>query len=283
MPCLLNADLTPAYVSTTEPVRVGAPATFTAPVIVDYRFNLWRFQPTSEVVGPAGDGSPVMFTNTRTAAPDVDGDRQCRPQGRLVQRAELLHHARARGHRRLHWPTTTATTTATRSAAGCDQRGAWDAGDLQRQQEKIVSAINALDADVVGLMEIENSARLGEQRDEALATLVAALNARAGARDLGLRAVLDGAAAGGPAGRHHQRHHLQAGLRDAGRRVPRPRHPERGRDRPSTTRASPSARSSRRSTARARSSSSSSTTSSPRARPARSRATRTPATARVPR
>jgi 5'-nucleotidase len=65
--------------------------------------------------------------------------------------------------------------------AGCDLRGAWDAGDLQRQQQKIVSAINALGADVVGLMEIENSARLGEQRDEALATLVSALNASAGA------------------------------------------------------------------------------------------------------
>ena len=51
----------------------------------------------------------------------------------------------------------------------------------QRQQEKIVKAINALDADVVGLMEIENSAALGEQTDEALATLVTALNGAAGA------------------------------------------------------------------------------------------------------
>ena len=34
---------------------------------------------------------------------------------------------------------------------GCDQRGAWDAEDLARQQVKIVAAINALDADVVGL------------------------------------------------------------------------------------------------------------------------------------
>ena len=40
---------------------------------------------------------------------------------------------------------------------GCNQRGAWDPPDLDRQQAKIVAAINALDADVVGLMEIENS------------------------------------------------------------------------------------------------------------------------------
>ena len=65
--------------------------------------------------------------------------------------------------------------------SGCDQRGAWDPQDLSRQQEKIVSAINALDADVVGLMEIENSAALGESADEATQTLVAALNADAGA------------------------------------------------------------------------------------------------------
>ena len=46
VPCLLNGDLTPAYVSTTEPVRVGAPAAFTGAVVVDYRFDLWRYQPT---------------------------------------------------------------------------------------------------------------------------------------------------------------------------------------------------------------------------------------------
>ena len=63
---------------------------------------------------------------------------------------------------------------------GCDPRGAWDPDDLQRQQDKIVAAINALDADVVGLLEIENSARVDGVADEALGTLVDALNAAAG-------------------------------------------------------------------------------------------------------
>ena len=66
-------------------------------------------------------------------------------------------------------------------SGGCNQRGAWDPQDLTRQQTKIVEAINALDADVVGLMEIENSAQLGETANEAVNTLVAALNADAGA------------------------------------------------------------------------------------------------------
>lgn len=179
VPCLLNADVTPAYVSTTAPVRVGAPAVFTGDVIVDYRFDLWRFQPTTEVVGPAGDGSPVVFTNTRTAAPD----------SRAIGSADL----KVASFNVLNYFTTLGSGTdgclayydrddnGTTVRAGCDLRGAWDAGDLQRQQEKIVSAINALGADVVGLMEIENSAKLGEQRDEALATLVSALNAKAGA------------------------------------------------------------------------------------------------------
>ena len=64
---------------------------------------------------------------------------------------------------------------------GCDQRGAWDPQDFERQQSKIVKAINALDADVVGLLEIENSKTLGETADEATNSLVAALNADAGA------------------------------------------------------------------------------------------------------
>ena len=66
-------------------------------------------------------------------------------------------------------------------SGGCDQRGAWDPQDFERQQSKIVKAINALDADVVGLMEIENSLTLGETADEATNSLVAALNADAGA------------------------------------------------------------------------------------------------------
>ena len=53
--------------------------------------------------------------------------------------------------------------------------------DLERQRIKIVHAINTLDADVVSLEEVENSVALGEaDRDDALASLVDALNADAG-------------------------------------------------------------------------------------------------------
>nr|WP_275889518.1 ExeM/NucH family extracellular endonuclease [Nakamurella flavida] len=173
-----NSALTPPYVSLTAPVRVGAPVTFTGDVIVDRRNNAWKFQPTAPVV--AGDPAvPVEFADTRTAAPDVEdlGDG-----GLRVASFNVLNYFTTLG-------TDTATCEPYTDRAGdgvtvrddCAQRGAWDAADLQRQQDKIVAAISALDADVVGLMEIENSAALGETPDEALQTLVGALNARDGA------------------------------------------------------------------------------------------------------
>ncbi|GAA2738657.1 hypothetical protein GCM10009867_30940 [Pedococcus aerophilus] len=180
-PCLLNGDQTPAYVSNTEPVRVGAPATFTAPVVVDYRFNLWRFQPTAPVVGPENTGSPVTFTNTRTAAPDEADINQLGDADLKVASFNVLNYFTDLGDADpecLAYYDRDSSGDTVRD--GCDRRGAWDAADLARQTEKEVSAINALDADVVGLMEVENSARFGHSRDESLSRLVAALNADAG-------------------------------------------------------------------------------------------------------
>ena len=55
-------------------------------------------------------------------------------------------------------------------------RGADDAGEFTRQRDKVISALAEIDADVVGLMEIEN-----HPTDEALADLVSGLNERVGA------------------------------------------------------------------------------------------------------
>ena len=60
--------LTPPYISLTNPVRVGAAATFTAPVVVDFRNNVWKLNPTA-----ARAGAPVTFENDRTAAPAAVG------------------------------------------------------------------------------------------------------------------------------------------------------------------------------------------------------------------
>ena len=164
-----NTGLTPTYVSLTNPVRVGAAATITAPVILDFRNNLWTLNPTSP--GPAS----VTFENDRTAAPEpVGGDL-------TIASFNVLNYFTTLG-------ATTAGCTSFKDRtgdpvtvnSGCAPRGAWDPDDLQRQQDKIVAAINDLDADVVGLLEIENSLVVDGVADEALGTLVDALNTAAG-------------------------------------------------------------------------------------------------------
>ena len=181
-----NGSLTPPYVSNTAPVRVGAAATFTEPVVLTEGGSpsnpTYRFQPTVSVSGPDYTAtSPAVFEDTRTAAPEeVGGDVS-------VASFNVLNYFTTLGDADDDNVGDGGCTAFTDRAGdgnnvrgGCDQRGAWDPQDLARQQEKIVAAINALDADVVGLMEIENSARLGEAADEATRTLVGALNAAAG-------------------------------------------------------------------------------------------------------
>ncbi|HEU4513709.1 MAG TPA: ExeM/NucH family extracellular endonuclease, partial [Nocardioidaceae bacterium] len=70
---------------------------------------------------------------------------------------------------------TTIDVPGAETDAGHDPRGADSQEEFERQQAKIVSAILELDAEIVGLMEIENDAD-----DDAVLNLVAALNAVAG-------------------------------------------------------------------------------------------------------
>ena len=75
---------------------------------------------------------------------------------------------------------TTIDLTSSRNAGDCgpgatlDCRGADSDSELQRQTAKIVAAMSALDADIVGVIEIENN------ESESLQSLVAALNSDAG-------------------------------------------------------------------------------------------------------
>ncbi|MGO4592821.1 ExeM/NucH family extracellular endonuclease [Leifsonia sp. 2TAF2] len=164
------------YLSLSNPVRVGEPVAFTKPVVLDYRNNTWKFQPTAELTpANAATVQPVTFTNTRTAAPEnVGGDLR-------LATFNVLNYFTTTGDQ-LSGCTfyTDRDGNPITVNSGCDARGAADAANLKRQQVKIVAAINGLTADVVSLEEIENSARFGENRDSALATLVGALNAAAG-------------------------------------------------------------------------------------------------------
>lgn len=166
-----NRSLTPPYVSLDAPVRVGASVTFNGGVIIDYRNNAFKLNPTTP--GPA----PVMFENDRTAAPSaVGGDF-------TVASFNVLNYFTTLGDQVAGCEAFTDRTgdpVTVDSCPGNGPRGAFESEDLGRQQAKIVAAISALDADVVGLLEIENSASVDGVADEALSTLVDALNAAAG-------------------------------------------------------------------------------------------------------
>ena len=165
------------YLTVENPVRIGAAVTFTGPVVVDYRFGAWSLQPTQELTpANAATVQPATFENTRTPEPlDVGGDA-------TVASFNVLNYFSTTGDE-----LTGCTYYTDRDGdpvtvnSGCDARGAAEQEDLDRQQAKIVSAINALDADVVSLEEIENSSRFGLDRDASLAELTDALNAAAGA------------------------------------------------------------------------------------------------------
>ncbi|WP_255461141.1 ExeM/NucH family extracellular endonuclease [Glaciihabitans sp. INWT7] len=166
------------WLSLASPLRIGAPVTFTRPVILDFRNSLWKLQPTAELTpADAAAVQPAVFANTRTTAPKKVG-------GTLkVATFNVLNYFPTTGEKRVGCTYYTdregvPTTVNNSDAPGCGVRGAANEASFQRQQAKIVTAIGALGADIVSLEEIENSAKLGQDRDAAVATLVTALNAK---------------------------------------------------------------------------------------------------------
>jgi len=122
--------------------------------ILDYRFSEWRVQPTT---------APVFSQdNPRTAEPQLDS------RGNLVVASfNVLNFFNGDGLGG-GFPT---------------DRGADTLEELNRQTDKLVSAINALNADIIGLMEIEND---GYGENSAIAGLVDALGSNWAFIDPGL-------------------------------------------------------------------------------------------------
>jgi 5'-nucleotidase len=160
------------WLNGTDPVRVGASVTFTAPVVLDYRYSAWGFQPTQQLTGANADvAQPATFEDTRTDAPEaVGGDLK-------VATFNVLNYFTTTGDQLTgcqYYTDRDGDPISVRT--GCDARGAADAENLERQETKIVAAISALGADVVALEEIENSAAFDKPRDQALSDLVDALD-----------------------------------------------------------------------------------------------------------
>jgi predicted extracellular nuclease len=140
------------YLSPTTPVRVGDQLSFTEPLVLGFGFNQWRLQPADGTA--AGVFAPQ---NTRPDAPEpVGGDVR-------IGAFNVLNYF----------------LTFDQSVG----RGARNAEQFERQAGKIVPAIEELGAEVVTLMEIEDTDSTGHtpgNADTALADLVRRLNEEAG-------------------------------------------------------------------------------------------------------
>ncbi|MBM7804613.1 5'-nucleotidase [Geodermatophilus bullaregiensis] len=139
------------YLSPTTPVRVGDVLTFRQPLVLGHGFGAWRLQPADGTAEGTFDPQ-----DTRPGAPDeVGGDVR-------IGAFNVLNYFL--------------------TLSGSSARGATSPAELEQQAGKIVPAVDALDADVVTLMEIEDTASTGyaETADAALADLVRRLNADAG-------------------------------------------------------------------------------------------------------
>lgn len=165
-----NKDIPLPYLTSETPVRVGSPASFDTDVVLDYRFGLWRFQPLTQLTAANSEKvQPASFSDTRTQTPEEVGGNV------KIASFNVLNYFTTTGDQLDDCQAYTDRDGNPITARNCDARGAYDAENLERQEAKIVAAINAL-ADVVALEEIENSAQFGKDRDDALATLTAALN-----------------------------------------------------------------------------------------------------------
>jgi predicted extracellular nuclease len=177
-----NTDVPLPYLSPAKPVRVGASATFTQPVIVDWRNSQWDFQPTRSLTSDnAAAVPPATFANTREASPVAVGGDLTIASFNVLNYFTTTGEQYVAGGGNCPFNDDRAGNPITVNDCGDDgPRGAADDESLRRQQDKIVHAINTLDASVLSLEEIENAAKFGEDRDASLAVLVQALNADAG-------------------------------------------------------------------------------------------------------
>jgi predicted extracellular nuclease len=69
-----DKDIPLPYLNKEDPVRVGAQANFTSPVVLGFDHEKWRFQPTTRLTGDNAEAvQPTTFTDTRTEAPEAVG------------------------------------------------------------------------------------------------------------------------------------------------------------------------------------------------------------------
>jgi 5'-nucleotidase len=179
-----NQDTPLPWLSPTNTVRVSSAAAIVSPVILDFEFGAWRFQPTERVTDEGTDVATFSDTRAENAAPqNVGGDLRLATANVLnyFNTTGVDYVAAGGGHTCTYFNDRDGNHVTDNTCSPNGPRGAAEDDDLVRQRDKIVSEINRLGADIVSLEEVENSVALGEpDRDEALVSLVTALNSDAG-------------------------------------------------------------------------------------------------------
>jgi 5'-nucleotidase len=179
-----NQDVPLPWLTPANAVRVGAQATLRQPVVLEFRNNTWKFQPTQRVTDDGAAVASFEQTRAQNAAPqEVGGDLKLGTFNVLNYFNTTGQDFEENGGTCSYYTDRDSSPVAVNSCSPSGPRGAADWTNLQRQQAKIVRAINGLNADVVSLEELENSVKLLTEtdRDDAIKELVAALNADAGA------------------------------------------------------------------------------------------------------
>lgn len=169
-----NTDFELPYITADAPVRVGADVEFDNPVIVHQDFGEYRLQPTTMLVGPEDPATPASFENTREGN-ETPSEAQADLRLAGFNVLNYFVHLGEDEEGCDYYEDREGNPT---TADWCDVRGAWSTEAFERQQAKIVAAINAMDADMVALQEVENSGHFDADgdRDYAHARLVEALN-----------------------------------------------------------------------------------------------------------
>jgi len=149
------------YFSSGTVVRTGDTVLWPSHAwVLSYGFNAWRLQPTE----------PFDNRSDPAVLPSFDSTNP-----RPLTPPEVGGSVRAATFNVQNYFTTLSSDNA-------QARGAATPAEFRMQKSKIVAAINGLRADVVCLLEIENSVTLGDPIDTAVADLVNGLNEALGSR-----------------------------------------------------------------------------------------------------
>nr|WP_269808548.1 ExeM/NucH family extracellular endonuclease [Enterovibrio nigricans] len=142
-------------------IRIGDTVTNLEGVI-GYSFSDYRLVVSNELIA-----SDFVRSSDRTAAPEVFADANL-----TVASFNVLNYFTSASAIGGDLNITCDDQADADASRGCN-RGTKDAAEFALQQAKIVNALTAMDADIVGLMEIENN---GFGENGALANLVTELN-----------------------------------------------------------------------------------------------------------